>query len=212
MKLKTFNTDGSAKGEQDYSFIPSFEGDKGLQAIKEVITAIRANQRQGNAKVKSRAEVSGSGKKPYRQKGTGMARQGNRRSPILTGGGRAFGPKPRDYSKKLNKKVKSLAFKRSVFDRSMEGSILVIEAFTVSEAKTKNMVSILKQIAPEHGSILLVDVSFDDKVVMAARNIADVDFEEAAFLNTLDLAHYDKIVISEAGLNILKERMEADNS
>lgn len=212
MILKTFNSDGSAKGEQDYDFIPTFEGDKGIQAVKEVITAIRANQRQGNAKVKSRAEVSGSGKKPYRQKGTGMARQGNRRSPIITGGGRAFGPKPRDYSKKLNKKVKSLAFKRSLFDRAVDGSILVIESFGVSEAKTKSMVAILKQVAPDHGSILMVDVNFEDKVVMASRNIADVDFQEAAFINTLDLALYDKIVITEAGLKILMERMEADNS
>ena len=97
MKLKTFKSDGSSSGEKEFA-VPSFEGDRGIQAIKEVVTAIRANKRFGTASTKTRAEVRGGGKKPFRQKGTGMARQGSSRSPLHSGGGVAMGPLPRDYS------------------------------------------------------------------------------------------------------------------
>jgi len=211
MKLKTFNSDGTSSGEKEYA-VPTFEGNKGVQAIKEVITAIRANNRYGTASTKTRAEVSGGGKKPYRQKGTGMARQGSRRSPIITGGGVAMGPKPRDYSQKIKKKGKNLAFPRGLFSRAGDGSINVIEAFKVAEPKTKLFVDVLKQIVPERGSILIVDGEFEEPIIMASRNIAAVDLEEAAYLNTLQLARYQTIVISEAGLATLMQRMEADNS
>ena len=104
MKLKVFNNDGSANGEGDFD-IPVFEDGKGLQAVKEVVVAQAANIRQGSANTKTRGEVRGGGKKPWRQKGTGRARAGSSRSPIWVGGGVVFGPKPRDYSKKINKKV-----------------------------------------------------------------------------------------------------------
>ena len=211
MKLKTFKSDGSSSGETDYAG-PTFEDSKGVQAVKEVITAIRANNRYGTHKTKNRSEVRGGGKKPFRQKGTGMARQGSRRSPIMTGGGVAMGPKPRDYSKKVNKKVKALAFQRALFDRVVDESLVVINEFKVAEPKTKLMVDVLKQISPERGSILIVDASFDDNVVYATRNIAGVDLEEAANINTLQLALYGTIVITEAALAILMQRMEADNS
>ena len=211
MKLKTFKSDGSSSGEKEYA-VPTFEGGKGIQAIKEVITAIRANKRQGTASTKTRAEVRGGGRKPFRQKGTGMARQGSSRSPILKGGGVAMGPKPRDYSKKVNKKVKSLAFQRALFDRVVDGSLVVIDEFKVAEAKTKLFVGVLKQIVPERGSILIVDSDFAEPVILASRNIAAVDLEEAAYLNTLQLSLYGTLVMTEAALAILMQRMEADNS
>lgn len=211
MKLKTFKSDGSSSGEKEYA-VPSFEGNKGIQAIKEVVTAIRANKRLGTASTKTRAEVRGGGKKPFRQKGTGMARQGSSRSPINSGGGVAMGPKPRDYSKKVNKKVKALAFQRALFDRVIDGSLVVIEEFKVAEAKTKLFVEVLKQVVPARGSILIVDGEFQEPVILAARNIASVDLEEAAYLNTLQLSLYGTIVITEAALAILMKRMEADNS
>ena len=211
MKLKTFKSDGSSSGEKEYA-VPTFEGEKGLQAIKEVVTAIQANKRLGTASSKSRSEVRGGGKKPFRQKGTGMARQGSRRSPIMTGGGVAMGPKPRDYSKKVNKKVRALAFQRALFDRAVDESLLVIDEFKVAEPKTKQVVSVLKQIVPERGSILIVDNDFEDSVVLAARNIAGVSLEEVAYLNTLQLSLYGTIVITKAALTVLMQRMEADNS
>ena len=127
-----------------------------------------------------------------------MARQGSRRSPILTGGGVAMGPKPRDYSKKVNKKVKSLAFQRALFDRVVDESLVVIDEFKVAEPKTKLFVEVLKQIVPERGSILIVDGEFQEDVILASRNIAAVDLEEAAYLNTLQLSQYNTIVITEA--------------
>jgi large subunit ribosomal protein L4 len=106
MKLKVYSSDGSSSRDQDFPNLPVFEGDKGVQAVKEVIVAIRANQRQGTRSTKTRGEVSGGGKKPWRQKGTGRARAGSIRSPLWVGGGVVFGPRPRDFSKKINNKVK----------------------------------------------------------------------------------------------------------
>lgn len=211
MQLKTYNSDGSSSGLEEFDGVPAFEDDKGRQALKEVITAIRANNRQGTASSKTRAQVSGGGRKPFRQKGTGMARQGSRRSPILVGGGVAMGPKPRNFGKKVNKKVKALAFQRALSDRAADGSLLVIEEFAVPQAKTRLMVNILKRIVPERGSILMVDREFQELVVLASRNLAAVDLEEAPYLNPLQLSLYDTIVISKAGLETVLNRMEADN-
>ena len=211
MKLKTFKSDGTSGNKKEFA-LPTFEGTKGVQAVKEVITAIRANNRYGTHKTKNRSEVRGGGKKPFRQKGTGMARQGSRRSPIMVGGGVAMGPKPRDYSKKVNKKVKALAFQRALVDRAEDGSQVVIKEFKVAEPKTKLVVDVLKQIAPERGSILLVDAEISDTIHLAARNIAGVDREDAPNLNTLQLALYGTIVVTEAAMAILMQRMEADNS
>lgn len=211
MKLKTFKSDGSSSGDKEFAF-PSFEGDRGVQAIKEVIIAIRANKRFGTASTKTRAEVRGGGKKPFRQKGTGMARQGSSRSPLHSGGGVAMGPKPRDYSKKVNKKVKSLAFQRALFDRAVDGSLVVIKEFKIAEPKTKLFVDVIKQVVPTRGSILIVDSGFQDEVVFASRNIAGLDTEDAAYLNTLQLSLYSTIVITEAAIATLMQRMEADNS
>src|SRR3954471_629852 len=107
MKLTVFSSDGKTSREQEFVGLPTFEGDKGLQAVKEVIVAINANNRLGTHSTKTRGEVSGGGKKPWRQKGTGRACAGSTRSPIWVGGGVVFGPKPRDYSKKINAKVKA---------------------------------------------------------------------------------------------------------
>ena len=146
MKLTVFSSDGTSSREQDFAGLPVFEGDKGLQAVKEVIVAINANNRQGTHSTKTRGEVRGGGKKPWRQKGTGRARAGSIRSPLWVGGGVVFGPKPRDYSKKINSKVKALAFSRALFDRAVAGEIAIIEEFAVSPAKTKVAAAIIKTV------------------------------------------------------------------
>src|ERR1043166_413063 len=148
MKLQVFKSDGTSSTEKDFG-IPVFEGDKGLQAVKEVIVAINANNRQGTHSTKTRGEVRGGGKKPWRQKGTGRARAGSIRSPLWSGGGVVFGPKPRDYSKKINAKVKALAFSRALFDRASAGELAVIEAFDSKVSKTKAFNSIVGRIAPK---------------------------------------------------------------
>lgn len=206
MKLTVFSSDGKTSSEKDFAGLPSFEGDKGLQAVKEVIVAINANNRQGTHSTKTRGEVSGGGKKPWRQKGTGRARAGSIRSPLWVGGGVVFGPKPRDYSKKVNAKVKALAFSRALFDRASSGELAVIEQFSVAQPKTKLMNEVVKRIAPK-GKILLVDAPFSAEAARAARNIDRVSLQEAGELNTLDLAQYGKIIVSTSALEQIIARI-----
>lgn len=206
MKLTIYSSDGTSSREEEFPGLPVFEGDKGLQAVKEVIVAINANRRQGTHSTKTRGEVSGGGKKPWRQKGTGRARAGSNRSPIWVGGGVVFGPKPRDYSKKINAKVKALAFSRALYDRASAGEIAVIENFTVSPVKTKVAAEIMARVAPQ-GRVLLVDARFSDDAARAMRNLERVAFQEAAELNTVDLAQYAKIVVSAAALEQILARV-----
>jgi large subunit ribosomal protein L4 len=210
MNLKVFTPDGTSSREQDFG-IPTFEGDKGLQAVKEVIVAINANNRLGTHSTKTRGEVSGGGKKPWRQKGTGRARAGSIRSPLWVGGGVVFGPKPRDYSKKINAKVKALAFSRALFDRAAAGEIDVIESFQAPKAKTKEMNQVIGRIAPE-GKVLVVDAQFTAEAARATRNIERVSMQEASKLNTLDLAQYRKIIVSTAALEKIIARVAGGNS
>ena len=206
MKLTVFSSDGKTSSEMDFAGLPAFEGDKGLQAVKEVIVAINANNRQGTHSTKTRGEVRGGGKKPWRQKGTGRARAGSIRSPLWVGGGVVFGPKPRDYSKKINAKVKDLAFSRALFDRVTAGEIAVIEQFDAKQTKTKEVNQVVGRIAPK-GRILLVDAPFTIAAVRAARNIGRVSLQEAAKLNTLDLAQYKKIIVSTKALQAIIARV-----
>jgi large subunit ribosomal protein L4 len=206
MKLTVFSSDATKSSEKDFDGLPVFEGDKGLQAVKEVIVAINANNRQGTHSTKTRGEVRGGGKKPWRQKGTGRARAGSIRSPLWGGGGVVFGPKPRDYSKKINNKVKDLAFSRALFDRAVAGEIAVIETFDSTVKKTKAFNVIVNRIAPK-GKILLVDAPFAVDAARASRNINRVTLQEAAKLNTLDLAQYKKIIVSSKALETIIARV-----
>jgi len=206
MKLTVFSSDGKTNSERDFAGLPTFEGDKGLQAVKEVIVAINANNRQGTHSTKTRGEVRGGGKKPWRQKGTGRARAGSIRSPLWVGGGVVFGPKPRDYSKKVNGKVRQLAFSRALFDRASAGELAVIEAIDGKISKTKAMNEIVARIAPA-GRVLLVEATFADSTSRASRNIDRVSLQEASKLNTLDLAQYTKIIVSSKALEAILSRV-----
>lgn len=211
MKLKVFTPDGTSSREEDFAGLPTFEGDKGLQAVKEVIVAINANNRLGTHSTKTRGEVRGGGKKPWRQKGTGRARAGSIRSPLWVGGGVVFGPKPRDYSKKINSKVKALAFSRALFDRATAGEIDVIERFEIPNAKTKEINQVIGRIAPE-GKVLVVDDTFTPEATRATRNLQRVSMQEASKLNTLDLAQYRKIIVSSKALEKIIARVAGANS
>jgi large subunit ribosomal protein L4 len=206
MKLTVFSSDGKTSSEKDFANLPTFEGDKGLQAVKEVIVAINANNRQGTHSTKTRGEVRGGGKKPWRQKGTGRARAGSIRSPLWSGGGVVFGPKPRDYSKKINAKVKQLAFSRALFDRATAGEIAVIEQFDAKVLKTKVVNQVVGRIAPK-GRVLLVDAPFAAETARASRNIERVTLQDASKLNTLDLAQYAKIIVSSKALETILARV-----
>jgi large subunit ribosomal protein L4 len=206
MKFTVFSPDGTTSSEKDFDGLPTFEGDKGLQAVKEVIVAINANNRLGTHSTKTRAEVSGGGRKPWRQKGTGRARAGSSRSPLWSGGGVVFGPKPRDYNKKINGKVRALAFSRALFDRASAGEIAVIEAFDSAAVKTRAVSQLVGRIAPK-GKILLVDAPFAAGTRLAARNLERVSLQEAAKLNTLDLSQYRKIIVSAKALEAIIARV-----
>ncbi|MBP7141589.1 MAG: 50S ribosomal protein L4 [Opitutaceae bacterium] len=207
MKLKVYSSDGTTSREQDFPNLPVFEGDKGVQAVKEVIVAIRANQRQGTRSTKTRGEVSGGGKKPWRQKGTGRARAGSIRSPLWVGGGVVFGPRPRDFSKKINSRVRDLAFSRALYDRAAAGEIVVIESVSFPKARTRSANEVVSRIEPK-GKLLLVDAPFTAENARAARNLARVSLQEASKLNTLDLAHYKKIILSAAALDAVLARVK----
>jgi large subunit ribosomal protein L4 len=211
MKFTIFSPDGSSSREQDFDGIPSFEGDKGLQAVKEVIVAINANARLGTHSTKTRGEVRGGGRKPWRQKGTGRARAGSSRSPLWSGGGVVFGPKPRDYDKKINGKVKALAFSRALFDRATAGEIAVIENFGFTVKKTKVVSKVVGLIAPK-GRILLVDAPFATETRLAARNLERITLQEASKLNTLDLAQYKKIIVSAKALETIIARVTGEKN
>jgi large subunit ribosomal protein L4 len=206
MKLTVFSSDGKSSSEKDFANLPTFEGDKGLQAVKEVIVAINANNRQGTHSTKTRGEVRGGGKKPFRQKGTGRARAGSIRSPLWSGGGVVFGPKPRDYSKKVNAKVRQLAFSRALFDRANAGELAVIEQFDTNIRKTKAINEVVGRIAPK-GRVLLVDAPFAPETQRASRNLERVSLQEASKLNTLDLAQYAKIIVSTKALDAILARV-----
>jgi large subunit ribosomal protein L4 len=210
MKLKVYSADGKSSNEVDFPAIPVFEGDKGVQTLKDVIVSIRANMRQGTRSTKTRGEVSGGGKKPFKQKGTGRARAGSIRSPLWSGGGVVFGPRPRDFSKKINVKAKALALSRALFDRASAGEIEVIESWQSSAGKTKEFSQLVKLLAPK-GKLLLVDAPFSVPAQRAAKNICRVSLQEASKLNPLDLAQYKKIILSSKAIDVVLTRVNGGN-
>ncbi len=164
-----------------------------------------ANQRQGTAKSKERSEVSGSTRKLGRQKGGGGARRGDINSPVLVGGGRVFGPKPRDYGFKLNKKVKVLARKSALSYKAQENAIVVVEDFTIETPKTKQFVEIINNLKVEGKKALFVLPGADKNVYLSARNIERVNVMSAAALNTYGVLNADVMVVTENSLKVVDE-------
>ena len=206
MKLKVYSTNGTQSEEKEFPAFPTFEDDKGIAALRQVVIAQQANLRQGNASTKTRAEVSGSGKKLFRQKGSGRARQGTRRVPHQRHGGVAHGPKPRDYSQKINGKMKQLAFRRALYDRASEGGLSVIEAFEVSAPKTKLFNQLLTTLLPNHRKVLIIDDVFEENTSLAARNIRGLSLTVASDLSALDIVKYRQIIVSSKGIETLIAR------
>jgi large subunit ribosomal protein L4 len=205
MKLSIYNQAGDLVGDRDYG-VPIFEENRGIVAVKFAIEAIQANMRQGNASTKTRGDVSGGGKKPFRQKGTGHARQGSSRSPLMPGGGVVFGPHPRNFYKKVNKKVKKLALARALYDCADGLQISLVEQFSENFSKTKDFSTFIGKVFPS-GSVLLVDAYFSDALMYSARNMAHIFMIDVASINALDLKSYDHFLISEGGFIRLLERV-----
>lgn len=173
-------------------------------AIYLDVKLIMANQRQGTAKSKERSEISGSTRKLGRQKGGGGARRGDINSPVLVGGGRVFGPKPRDYGFKLNKKVRQLARKSALSYKAQENALMVVEDFTFDAPKTKSVVEILKNLKVSNKKTLFVTAGADKVVYLSARNIERVQVMPANALNTYKVLNADVMVVSESALAVIE--------
>ena len=169
------------------------------------VNLIRANQRQGTHKAKTRSEIAGSTRKLIRQKGTGGARRGDINSPVLRGGGRVFGPQPRDYGFKLNKKVRLLARRSALTYKMRDAEIAILEDFTFDSIKTKKMVEVLNNLKVNGGKNLFVFPATDTNVVMSARNIQRTQVTLARNLNTYDILNAKKIFILESSLQQIEE-------
>ena len=161
-----------------------------------------ANNRQGTQKAKTRSEVSGGGRKPWRQKGTGHARQGSTRAPQWTGGGVVFAPKPRDYSFKLNKKERRAALKSALSSRVAENKIIVLDAFNMEEVKTKKFKAVMDALKV---SKALVVVDDNNNVVLSARNIPDVKTASTSTINVYDILKYDTLVVTQDAVATIQE-------
>ena len=162
-----------------------------------------ANKRQGTQKAKTRSEVSGGGKKPWRQKGTGHARQGSTRAPQWTGGGVVFAPTPRNYTFKMNKKEKRLALKSALTSRVQENKLIVLDELKLSEIKTKNMKAVLDALNVKKALVVLNEN--DQNVVLSARNIVDVKTALTNTINVFDILKYNTVVVTKAAVAAIEE-------
>ena len=173
--------------------------------IKDAVVAAMAGARQGTAKVKTRSEVAGGGKKPYRQKGTGNARQGSIRAPHYRHGGIVFGPVPRDYSKKMNKKEKKLALKSALSYKVLDKELVVVSTIEFETNKTKEMVNLLEGLNLTNHKVLVCVKELTDNVCLVARNLANVKVVLPSEINTFDLISSDNLLIEEEALTMLEE-------
>lgn len=174
--------------------------------LHTVVKAYRANRRQGTHATKTRSLVSGGGKKPFKQKGTGGARAGTTRSPLMPGGATLHGPQPRDYTQKVNQKTKQLALKIALSDKARHGKLVVVNDFAVKGYSTKTIVAALSAL--KSPKALLADVRTDDMLFKSTRNIHGAGAKSPAELNVEDLLRHESFIISEAGLSALHKRFE----
>lgn len=207
--IPMFNRSGAAAGE-----VPVADDllvlDKGAQAVHDAIVAGMNGRRAGTASTLSKGEVAGSNKKPWKQKGTGRARAGLRQSPVWRGGGVAFGPKPRCYAQKLNKKVAQLAFRRALSDRIHEGAVKIVDDLSLSEPRTKLASALLKNLGVDR--CLLVTHAVDPALALATRNLPRVEVLRARDVGVYHLVRFPALVVSRAAWTVLEARLQGRNA
>ena len=201
-KANVYNMAGKQVGEIDLSDA-IFGIEPNESVVHDVVKNHLANCRQGTQSALTRAEVSGRGKKPYRQKGTGRARQGSTRAPQWTHGGIVFAPKPRSYRYTLNKKVKRLALKSVLSAKAAEGNVLVVDDMTLPEVKTKNVAAFLSAVGASKA--LLVTNEVNENVVKSARNIPGVETSPARLINVYDILKAKQLIVDKAALAVIEE-------
>ncbi len=206
MKLTVKDTNGNQQGELEVKF-ELVENGRGTQAVHDTVVAYQAAQRMGTACTKTAGEVSGSNKKPWRQKGTGRARAGSHQSPLWVGGGVVFGPKPRDFRKKVNAKTRQLALRKALSERLKAGDVQVIAELKLSSPKTKGFTAILSKLDVK-GTTLVVDSAIDNNVRLASRNVEGVEVATADNLNTYQVLRPNKLVLTKSAFEKLEARLK----
>jgi large subunit ribosomal protein L4 len=206
MKLSIKDLNGNQQGELEVKF-SLVEGGRGTQAVHDTVTAYRANQRMGTACTKTVGEVSGSNKKPWRQKGTGRARAGSHQSPLWAGGGVVFGPRPRDFSKKVNAKTRQLALRKALTERLKAGDVHVVANFNLTSPKTSQFAAALAKLGVE-GTALVVDAAIDKNLNLASRNLEKIEVTTADFLNTYQVLRPNKLLITASAFEKLEARLK----
>lgn len=210
MELEVYRTDGTKSGDRVTLPEEIFGIEPNDHAIYQAVRVYLAHQRQGTHKTKTRGEVRGGGRKPWRQKHTGRARVGSTRSPLWIGGGRIFGPQPRDYNLKLPKKVQTLARKSALSYKAKNGEIMVVEDFTFPEPKTKEIVSILKALSIDGKKTLLLTPRTDMSVYKSARNVPTMDVLEAYKASTYEILNNQILLIQKSALDVLTKSIRTN--
>src|SRR5690554_5364753 len=203
-RIEVFNQLGAEVGRMNIKK-EVFEVEPNMQAVYDVVNAERAGMRQGTHKTKTRTEVRGGGRKPWRQKGTGRARHGSIRSPLWVGGGIVFGPKPRDYSTKVSRKVKKLALRSILSDKVKTGNLLVIENINIEKPRTREMVDLLKNLKLEGAKVVIIIPDKDTNIYLSARNIPGVKTLVVDALNAYDLLNNEYVIVMQEAIGKIEE-------
>jgi large subunit ribosomal protein L4 len=207
MELKVLNIQGAETGEVVTLNDEIFGIEVSEHAMYLDVKAILANRRQGTHKAKTRAEVRGGGRKPFRQKGTGNARQGSTRSPIMVGGGTIFGPQPRSYEQKVNKKVKLLARRSALSAKAATGQIVVVDDFNLDRIKTKPVADMLKNLGLSGKKTLMLTPAYDTIVNMSGRNIEKLNVMVAENASTYDILNSQAVLFQKSALQKIEETL-----
>lgn len=205
MKLTVKDIQGKKQGELEVK-IPLIEDGKGTQAVHDTVVAYQAAQRMGTACTKTAGDVAGTNKKPWRQKGTGRARAGSFQSPLWRGGGVVFGPKPRDFSKKVGRATKQLALRKALSERIKSGDVIVVDDIKLSAPKTKLVLGFLSALEID-GTALVVANGENQNLALACRNIMHVELTTGAELNTYQILRSDKVLFTKSAFESLEQRL-----
>lgn len=209
MQVEVYTKDGQKSGKTVDLPDEVFAIEPNRHVIYLAVKAQQANQRQGTHKTKTRKDVSGGGKKPWKQKGRGVARAGSTRSPVWVGGGRVFGPQPRDYSQSVNQKVKKLARRSALSLKAKAGEIVVVEDFTVASGKTREMAGILKNLGADKLKSLLLIPQADPTLLRASRNLYRLRLQVGSDVSTFELLNCQKLFIQESAVSRLAGVLQA---
>ncbi len=209
MKLTIKDTKGNSQGELEIKF-PLVENGKGSQAVHDTVVAYQAAQRMGTACTKTMGEVAGTGKKPWRQKGTGRARAGSFQSPLWRGGGVVFGPKPRDFSKKVSRSTKQLALRKALSERLRAGDVVLVDDLKLSSAKTKEFLGLLSALEVKGTTLIVAKDASDKNLTLASRNVPQVSLTTSESLNTYDVLRPDKLVFTRGAFEQVEARLNKD--